>query len=119
MEENKTKQQLLGAWHCILNSYGQIFFSKNPVFAVILLLVTFFDFYAGLAGLLAVVISNSVASLLGLSKIKIREGAYGFNSLLVGLGVGIYYQPGVEFYIILILISVITLFFSVAMEGII
>ena len=118
MEENKTKQQLLGAWHCILNSYGQIFFSKNPVFAVILLLVTFFDFYAGLAGLLAVVISNSVASLLGLSKIKIREGAYGFNSLLVGLGVGIYYQPGVEFYIILILISVITLFFSVAMEGI-
>lgn len=76
MEENKTKQQLLGAWHCILNSYGQIFFSKNPVFAVILLLVTFFDFYAGLAGLLAVVISNSVASLLGLSKIDHFVGLF-------------------------------------------
>ncbi|NOX84995.1 MAG: peptidoglycan DD-metalloendopeptidase family protein [Chlorobi bacterium] len=118
MEEMNTKQRLHNAWHCIINSYGQVFFSKNPVFAIILFIVTFFDLYAGIAGLLAVILSNSVASLLGLSKIKIREGAYGFNSLLVGLGVGIYYQPGVEFYIILLMVSVITLFFSVTIEGI-
>jgi len=118
MEIKKLKYHLHNAWHCIINSYGQVFFSKSPVFAIILFIVTFFDLYAGLAGLLAVILSNSVASLLGLSRFKIREGAYGFNSLLVGLGVGIYYQPGVEFYIILLLISVITLFFTVTMEGV-
>ncbi len=118
MEIKKLKYHLHNAWHCIINSYGQVFFSKSPVFAIILFIVTFFDLYAGIAGLLAVILSNSVASLLGLSRFKIREGAYGFNSLLVGLGVGIYYQPGVEFYIILLLISVITLFFTVTMEGV-
>lgn len=102
----------------IVNSYAQVFFSKNIIFAVILIIVSFFDFYAGIAGLLAVAISNTMAFFLGLNKYKIVNGVYGFNSLLVGLGIGIYFQPGVEFYIILLLISVMTLFFSVALEGV-
>ena len=114
----KAKQLYKDIWHSIINSYGQVFFSKNPVFAIILLIVTFFDVYAGIAGLLAIAISNTMAFFLGLNKYKIVEGAYGFNSLLVGLGIGIYFQPGVEFYIILLLISVMTLFFSVALEGV-
>ncbi|HDO27990.1 MAG TPA: peptidase M23 [Bacteroidetes bacterium] len=116
--EQKTKHPFQDSWHSIMNSYGQVFFSKSPVFAIILLIVTFFDVYAGIAGLLAVAISNAMAYFLGLNKYKIVEGAYGFNSLLVGLGIGIYFQPGVEFYIILLLISVMTLFFSVALEGV-
>ena len=102
----------------IANSYGQVFFSRNMVFAVILLIVTFFDVYAGLAGLLAVVFSNAVAILMGLNKEKVKQGAYGFNSLLVGLGIGIYYQPGVEFYLILLVISILTLFITVGLEGV-
>jgi len=102
----------------IILSYSQVFFSKNYFFAALLLLVSFFDIYAGLAGLLAVVISNAFAVIIGLDKNKVREGAYGFNSLLVGLGIGIYYQPGVEFYIILFFISLLTLFFTVGLEGV-
>jgi urea transporter/murein DD-endopeptidase MepM/ murein hydrolase activator NlpD len=83
-----------------------------------LLLVSFFDIYAGIAGLLAVIISNAFAVMIGLDKNKVREGAYGFNSLLVGLGIGIYYQPGIEFYIILFFISLLTLFFTVGLEGV-
>ena len=102
----------------IVNSYSQVFFSKNPVFAVILIIVSFFDIYAGIAGLLAVVFSNSTAILLGLNKQSIFSGAYGFNPLLVGLGIGIYYQPGAEFYLLLFFISLTTLFITIAFEGI-
>lgn len=102
----------------IINSYSQIFFSKSPVFAIILIIVSFFDIYAGLAGVLAVVFSNSTAIILGLNKQKIYSGAYGFNPLLVGLGIGIYYQPGAEFYLLLFFISLTTLFITVGFEGI-
>ncbi len=102
----------------IINSYSQVFFSKSPVFAIILIIVSFFDIYAGLAGVLAVVFSNSTAILLGLNKQKIYSGAYGFNPLLVGLGIGIYYQPGAEFYLLLFFISLTTLFITIGFEGV-
>jgi urea transporter/murein DD-endopeptidase MepM/ murein hydrolase activator NlpD len=102
----------------IINSYSQVFFSRNPVFAVILILVSFFDVYAGLAGLLAVIFANSTAILLSLNKKMIYSGAYGFNPLLVGLGIGIYYQPGAEFYLLLFFISITTLFITIGFEGV-
>ncbi len=102
----------------ILYSYSQVFFSKNKVFASILVIVTFFDVYAGIAGLLAVVIANTIAIILGLNHEKVASGAYGFNALMVGLGIGIYYQPSVEFYIVLLFISILTLFFTIGTEGV-
>jgi urea transporter len=102
----------------LLYSYSQVFFSKNKIFAAILVIVTFFDVYAGIAGLLAVVIANTIAIVLGLNREKVASGAYGFNALMVGLGIGIYYQPSVEFYIVLLFISILTLFFTIGTEGI-
>lgn len=105
--------------HGILNSYSQVFFSVNKVFALVILLVTFFDFVAGIGGLLAVFITTAVGYGFGFDKHKISKGFYGFNSLLVGLGLGVYFEPGVPFFFILILASVFTLFISVSLEGII
>lgn len=102
----------------LIYSYSQVFFSKNKVFAAILVIVTFFDVYAGIAGLLAVVIANTMAILLGMNREKVSSGAYGFNALMVGLGIGIYYQPSLEFYIVLLFISMLTLFFTIGTEGI-
>lgn len=102
-----------------LNSYSQVFFSKSKLFAIILVIVSFFDFYAGLAGLLAIFISNGMALYLGLRRQNILAGAYGFNALLVGLGIGIYYQPSFEFYTILFFISLFTLLITVNLEGVI
>ncbi len=116
--ENNTRNILSDAFRGIINSYGQIFFSKNLFFAAILLVVSFFDIYAGIAGLLAVIFTNAFAIFIGLNKEKTREGLYGFNSLLVGLGVGIYYQPGAEFYLVLFFISLLTLFITVGLEGV-
>ncbi len=102
----------------ILFSYSQIFFSNNKIFASILFVVSFFDIYAGASGLLAVIVSNFIALQLGFSKENIKKGLYGFNSLLVGLGVGLYFQASVELYLIVFLLSILTLFLSLVLEGI-
>lgn len=103
----------------ILNSYAQVFFSDHRIFAVILIVVSFFDVYAGISGLLAVILSNTVAYLIGFNATFIKRGYYGFNSLLVGLGLGIYYQPSVEFYLLIFFTSLLTLMLAVMMEGVI
>ena len=103
----------------LLNSYNQIFFSNNKVFSFILILVTFFDIYAGLSGLLCVIISNALAYLIGFNPFKIKSGYYGFNSLLVGLGIGIFYKPGLELGVLIFFAAFLTLFLTVVMEGVI
>ncbi|MGC9513308.1 MAG: urea transporter [Fidelibacterota bacterium] len=103
----------------LLNSYSQIFFSDNRLFAGILILVTFVDFYTGLFGLLAVLTTTLLARYLGFHPFKIQQGYYGFNSLLVGLGLGIFFQPGPLLVLIVILASILTLFIAVSCEGII
>lgn len=103
----------------VLNSYSQIFFSKNIVFAILLLIVTFFDFNAGLSGVIAVTVSNTIAYLIGFNRFHIRSGYYGFNSLLVGLGLGVYYEPNIQFFMVLFFAALLTLFLTVALEGII
>ncbi|MBU1014765.1 MAG: urea transporter, partial [Bacteroidetes bacterium] len=102
-----------------LNSYSQIFFSSNKLFAGLLIVVTFFDLYAGISGLMAVIISNIAAYLIGFNRSYINAGYYGFNSLLVGLGLGIYYLPTPEYFMLLAFVSIFTLFISVVLEGVI
>lgn len=101
----------------VLQSYSLIFFGRNNRFSLLLLLVTFFDVYTGLAGLLAVVTANSIAYLTGLHQYGIKSGNYGFNALLVGLGLGIQFQPSAELYVILFFAAMLTLLLSVAFEG--
>jgi len=102
-----------------LNSYSQVFFSNNLVFATILLIVSFFDIYAGISGILSVIISNILAWLIGFNRDNIRSGFYGFNSLLVGLGIGIFYEPGPEFFLLVLFATVLTLFLTVMLEGVV
>ncbi|MCK4638522.1 MAG: urea transporter, partial [Bacteroidales bacterium] len=103
----------------ILNSYSQVFFSNSSRFAVILIIVSFFDLFAGISGLIAVIVSNTVAYLVGFNRFNIKSGYYGFNSLLVGLGLGVFYQPGFEFFALLLFVSLFTLFVTIMLEGII
>ncbi|MFO7979184.1 MAG: urea transporter, partial [Bacteroidales bacterium] len=103
----------------ILNGYSQVFFSDQKAFAIILLVITFVDFYTGLTGLLSVIITTGLAHWMGFDKFKIHQGYYGFNALLVGLGMGIYFQPGMLLVLLVILAAVLTLFLSISLEGVI
>jgi len=119
MQSGTIKEFLKGCGTGILNSYSQIFFSDKKLFSIILILVSFADIYAGLAGMLSVIVANITALLMGLDRKVIKKGIYGYNSLLVGLSLGIFYSPGPVLFVTIFLASILTLFISVSLHGVI
>lgn len=103
----------------LLESYSQIFFSDNILFGLVLLLVTMMDLVAGLSGLAAVVISQILAVTMGYDRSRLGKGIYGFNSLLVGLGVGIQLEPGLLMVAVVATGAVLTFFITVSLQGVI
>jgi urea transporter len=103
----------------ILNTYSQIFFSTQKEFAALILLVTFFDFYTGLFGLLAVLATIVTGFCLGFDRKVLDKGLLGFNSLLVGLGLGVYFSPSIYLAFIVVLASLFAFFISVSLQGVI
>jgi urea transporter len=101
-----------------LNSYSQVFFSTSKLLAVLLLIISFFDFGAGLGGLIAVLIANILAWLLGYNKYFFVSGLYGFNALLVGLGVGLIYQPSAEVLLLIAISAILSFFLTVVFQGV-
>lgn len=80
--------------------------------------VSFFDAFAGLCGLLSVLLVTLVADILGYDRYKIEKGYYGFNSLLIGLGIGLNLQAGWLVLLFVLLASVVTLMLTVVLENI-
>ena len=101
----------------IFNSYSIIFFLDNKVLACVIMLVTFFNFWAGLSGLLAVVFTLIVGYKMHLDKFTLRSGAYSFNALLTGIGMGTFFDPGIVYFCMLGMAALLTLFLSVTLGG--
>lgn len=101
-----------------VHSYSMIFFSINPWFGWLVLLLTMMDPITGLCGLLAVLLVNGLALLLGLNQDIIQRGEFGFNALLVGLGLGAFYELNLVLFLLLVFAVVITLFLTVIVMGI-
>lgn len=97
----------------ITNSYAQLFFSNNPLFAILLLFATFVNPFSGFSGFVALCIAVITARWLQLPETPIRNGIYSFNSLLTGLVLGMYFEYTISFWILLTLGSVFTLLISV------
>ena len=100
-----------------LNSYSAIFFFNNKWLASIILLVTFLNFYAGLSGLIAVLITVLIANTMGLDKIQLKNGIFSFNALLTGMGMGTFFDPGYVFFSLLLIAALLTLILSVTLGG--
>jgi urea transporter len=102
----------------VIRSYSQIFFSESYWFAIPLVAVSFLDISAGFCGLLSVLTANLSASLLKFDKLTTNKGYYGFNSLLVGLGLGYYYELTLIMIVIAILSGFLTLLITIALQGV-
>lgn len=83
----------------ILNSYSVIFFFNNHLMAAVLMMVTFFNFYAGLSGLLATSMAVSIAYAIHLDHFQLKKGLFSFNALLLGIGMGSFYEPSPFFFL--------------------
>jgi len=111
------KQLLKDTFNGILNSYSIIFFLDNKILAGTLLLVSFLNFWAGVSGLLAVVFVLFVGNSMHLHQPTLRSGYYSFNALLVGMGMGTFFDPSVVFFSLLALASLLSLLLSVSLGG--
>jgi urea transporter len=100
-----------------LNSYSVLFFFNNRVLAVVLMTVTFFNLNAGLSGLIAVLTAVIVAGTMGFDKLKLKQGIYSFNALLIGLGMGTIFEPGLVYLVLLLLAALSSLIISVILSG--
>ena len=97
----------------VLNSYAQVFFSKNKWLAVIILAVTFLDWSAGTSALLMVLLTQALFRVLGLDQAGWQEGLYGLNSLLVGLCLANFYTFNLQFVSLLGIASLLSCFITV------
>ena len=95
-------------------SYSQIFFSTNKILGVILLLVSFMDVWSGVFGAFSVLVSLFIANRLGFDKKSTELGIYSYNSLLTGLGIGLYFAPSFSLILYTFVVSLVVLFLSVA-----
>jgi len=112
------KNEYLNFLTCsILNSYSQIFFSKKKAFAILILIATFLNPELGFWGLLGVVFTNLIADGLGFNKHTIKEGLYGLNSLLVVLGLSVFFKLNLTFVFVFITINIFTLILSVGFSN--
>jgi urea transporter len=115
---NKTLESLrLKIIPALLNSYSVIFFFNNRFAGILLLIVTFFNVQAGLTGLIAVITTLLIADSMVFDESKMRQGLYSFNSLLTGLGIGTFFEPGLVYFILLFIAVLFSLMISVNLDG--
>lgn len=79
---------------------------------MILMLVSFFDLGAGISGVIAILIGQLTAYLFNYNHESIRDGAYTYNSLAVGLAIGLFYEFNVSFFAVLFVASLLTFFLT-------
>lgn len=102
---------------CLLNSYSLMFFSLDNIFALIIIAVTFFAPYIGLCGLLAVILINVSAYLIGFNREEIKQGIFGFNALFLGLSLGHEFSFNTTFIVLFISSILILLLITVWLKG--
>ena len=87
MREAITKEAL-----AIARAYAQVLLSRSPWIGAAVALATGTVARVGAIGLVAVVASSVAARLLSLEEEATNEGVYGYNALLIGLGVATTFQ---------------------------
>ncbi len=102
----------------VIRSYSQIFFSTDYFFAVLLLLITFIDPPVGISGLVSVLVATILSYLINLDRETIAKGFYGFNALLVGLGLGFYYDISITLLLLAFIAGFFTLLVNITLQGV-
>jgi urea transporter len=100
----------------MINSYAQIFFSRNSTYGILLLLLSMLDVRLGAGGVAAVVLTNLLAHLFGFSKEKINSGLYGFNAVFIGISMLYKFHISPPFLILFLIAVLLGFMFSIWFE---
>lgn len=96
----------------ILNSYSILFFSNSKLLGALLLLVSFFKPFAGLSGLVACIIAITFGHFTGIHRNQVQAGLFSFNGLMIGIGMGAFYNAGLAFWLLLTIVVMLSVVFS-------
>lgn len=85
----------------IIYSYSLLFFSHSKIIGFCLLLTTMLKPEYGIMGLVGVILTNGIASLIGIDKGLIKKGSYGFQGVLLGLSIASLFKFSIGSLIVL------------------
>jgi len=111
------KAWLIPTRDTLLNSYAMLFFSNDRRLAALILLVSFLNPYAGLGGIAALAVSIVSARLMGFGAEALRSGLHTYSSLLLGLGMGTFYNPDAGYWVLLAAASLLCTLLSAGLIG--
>lgn len=95
---------VLGVWfETVTRVLAQVLFSRSRVAGALLLLAMATDPSCAAGGVLAVVLATWVARWVGVSPESVKEGAFGYNALLLGAGIAHSYDPSPASALLLVL----------------
>ncbi len=100
----------------LFRAYGSILFAENPLVGGLFVAATFLFPNTALAGLLAAIAGVATARLLQFRNLD--SGLHIYNSLLVGLSLGAYYQLDMYLGVLIVLGAVLAVFATVAMADV-
>lgn len=98
------RNPVIGFVDTLLRGCGQVMFQNNPLTGLLILVGIFVNSaLLGLAGLIGLFVSTLVAMLLRADSSMIRAGLFGFNGILVGIGLAFFltWSPLLVVYIII------------------
>lgn len=114
----KIKHSSISFLDAVLNSYAIIFFSNNKIVAALLIVVTFFKPIVGFTGLVATIFAVIFSELSGLNKMDIKKGIFSFNAMIIGVGMGTFYEWNLSFFLFLLVVVFISVFMSGVLQNI-
>lgn len=112
------KEKLSFLLESTLRSYSVIFFSQKKIFGFLLLSATFIEPVNGLFGLLGLLTSNGLAYVLGFERSSIRKGYFGFNALLLGLGLSYLYAASWNLLLLIFISSLLAALIAATLQNI-
>ena len=80
-------------------------------------MVSFFNPYAGLAGLIAALMAILLAHFTGLNRSMTGEGIYSYNALIIGIGMGAMYNFSMAFWLLLMVIVIFSVILSAQFQN--
>lgn len=101
----------------VLRSYAILLFSQDRWFGLLLLLVTLLHPVAGACGLAAVIAAFAMATMTGMRREDVSIGLYGFNALLVGIGMGTFFDISWAFVAVLLLAVLVSVMSSAVLNA--
>jgi urea transporter len=94
LDERVLNIPVVGFIEYCLRGVGQVVFMNSPITGLFILAAAWiYDPWFGFAGTIAVIASTLAALALGFDRDAIHAGLYGFNGVLVGLGLALFLSP--------------------------